>query len=254
MACDVQGSNIDCMSESFCNLDADSGNLTFFNFQNDTSGIYQLDYAVPFGIGTRCYVNFQLIQAIPPQLSETQQMRNINLNQGLMLLPSVSLGLPAGQVSWFKDGQNISTGNSYNISQATSLDRGRYIANISNIADTASVEYTVTVNFPPLVTLTATNQTDLPSVTTIICSAIAYPEIQSIELFQLINNREERLNVSNSSTNPQLQSDLSYKETLMLNVSDEPSVYRCRVKNSINSSEETIGLRQSGNSVKSVSL
>jgi hypothetical protein len=98
---------------------------------------------------------------------------------------------------------------------------------------------------PPLVTLTATNQTDLPSVTTIICSAIAYPEIQSIELFQLINNREERLNVSNSSTNPQLQSDLSYKETLMLNVSDEPSVYRCRVKNSINSSEETIGLRQS---------
>ncbi|XP_019852445.1 PREDICTED: contactin-1a-like [Amphimedon queenslandica] len=123
-------------------------------------------------------------------------------------------------------------------------DRGMYTANISNLAGSANLSYTITVRFDPIITLeiTQTGITDYK----ICCRAIAYPQIETIELFEIRSDgtlRNLHVNAgATSTTSNQLSSNFDYEGTATFAGTDNcPKNYRCKVSTSYSNGMNNTG-------------
>ncbi|XP_019852442.1 PREDICTED: uncharacterized protein LOC109582229 [Amphimedon queenslandica] len=220
---------------SKCSLDTNSGELTFHNFQPSNASNYTMLFTK--GVDPTCVYRFALVKAVAPSLSETQLNYTIDKDSGeLSLQPMVSPGIPPAEVHWYLNDQNISVGNTFTFdSPPVASDRGIYTANISNLAGSASLSYTITVRFDPIITLEITETTATDYI--IHCRAIAYPQIETIELFE-IRPDGTLLNLhleagATSTTSNQLSSNLDYEGTATFAGTENcPKNYRCRVSTS----------------------
>ena len=164
--------------ESVCVLDNDAASFKINSFESTLARNYEYRFFYTFS--DFCPTPFTLIQAVAPTLSKEPDLpASLDIGETLTLVPMVTLGTPPGTVTWYKDDVVIATTNNYSKPSVEASDRGVYAIVILHQTGNLSLNYTIYINFPPVVTLISETKENEVTVT---CQAISYPEIQNITL------------------------------------------------------------------------
>jgi hemicentin len=147
------------------------------------------------------------------------------------LLRCITTGIPAPTVSWFRNGEQLSSGRYQmqeeilEMSNSEVEDAGQYVCLASNKGGNSSASVTLFVHYPPVVTVHPSNQTILLNAkVTFRCSAQSDPR-------SLMSWSKDGINVTNSSRIVVSHSHHAIQLTIADVVSNDAGRYVCTGQN-----------------------